>query len=45
MNKYNKIAELIFDDLRSRGGFDIDICDEAFLDIIETWAKLIEENV
>ena len=45
MNKYKQIARLIFRDMRSRGGLDIDLDDDIIEEIIEEWSQIIEENL
>lgn len=45
MDQYNKIAELIMKDLRSRSGCDLDIDDEIMEEIIDTWSKIIQDNL
>lgn len=45
MSKYKKIAEELLDDLFSRSGFDLDLDQETIEEIVDTWAKIIKENV
>lgn len=45
MSKYKHVAELVLTELRSRCGMDIDLDDETVEDIIQSLAKIIEENV
>lgn len=45
MDKYKKIARLIFDDLRSRSCFDLDLDDDVIQDIIDAWSEIIRRIV
>lgn len=44
MSKYEKIAKLIFEDLTSRSGLDLDLDEEIVREIIRDWALIIKEN-
>lgn len=39
-----KIAEMIYDDLIGRSGFDLDIDDDTLEDIMVAWTEIIENE-